>query len=558
MAKRDDIPATDTSEIERLIERVKQGKLEQQDADLLERLLRLLLRLVNLLEQKNASIKRLKRLIFGPKSDKRQAVGERQEGASAGSGDQQTGEAEAEQKTTASADAGQGADPTTETSSSDQSPRRRGHGRRAASSYSGARRVDCQNPDFKIGDQCPDPLCRGHLYNTNDPRIFIRFTGQPFVGATLYEREVLRCSACQERVAAPLPEGVGPERYDATADVAITLARYGAGMPFHRLARLQESCGVPLAESVQFERSETVADAALPVFLRMRELAAGGDVIHTDDTPVRILDCLKQDRELEDDERRATQTSGMVVKTGEAVIALYQSGRRHAGENLDDLLDQRQPDLGAPIQMADALAANFSGKHKTIQAKCLVHGRRKFIEIEENFPRECGRVLEAIKEVYRIERETEGMNAEERLLDHQARSGPVMRELREWIGKQFADKQVEPNSSLGQALRYVLRHWDGLTKFLSVAGAPLDNNLAERVLKRFVLMRKNSLFYKTEHGAAIGDILLSLIETCRLNRVNAWQYLVWLVRHAKLARSDPDQCLPWNYAREELEEAIAA
>jgi len=193
-------------------------------------------------------------------------------------------------------------------------------------------------------------------------------------------------------------------------------------MPFHRLARLQDSCGVPLAESVQFERSETVADAALPVFLRMRELAADGDVIHTDDTRVRILDCFKQDRELEDDERRATQTSGMVVKTGEAVIALYQ------------------------------------------------------------------------------------------IMHHQARSGPVMGELREWIEKQFADKHVEPNSSLGQALRYVLKHWDGLTKFLSVAGAPLDNNLAERVLKRFVLMRKNSLFYKTEHGAAIGDILLSLIE----------------------------------------------
>lgn len=318
---------------------------------------------------------------------------------------------------------------------------------------------------------------------------------------------------------------------------------------------------MPLAESVQFERCETVADAALPVFLRMRELAADGDVMHTDDTPVKILDCLKQDRELtetQDDQRRATQTSGIVVKTGEAVIGLYQSGRRHAGENLDDLLDQRQPDLGAPIQMADALAANFSGKHKTIKSKCLVHGRRKFIGIEENFPRECARVLEAIKEVYRIERETEGMNAQERLLHHQARSGPVMGELGEWIEEQFRVRQVEPNSSLGQALRYLLRHWEGLTKFLSVAGAPLDNNLAERVLKRFVLMRKNSLFYKTEHGAAIGDILLSLIETCRLNRVNAWEYLVWLVRHKSLARSDPDQCLPWSYAREEVEESVAA
>lgn len=561
MAKRDDIPTADTSEIERLIERVKQGKLEQQDADMLERLLRLLLRLVDLVEQKNASIKRLKRLIFGPKSDKRQATGEQPEGSSAGSGEEQTTQSEAEQKTTESAETERQSASTTECSSSDQAPRRRGHGRRAARSYSGAQRVLCQNPKFKVGAKCPDALCGGRLFNTNDPRIFIRFTGQPFVGATLYEREVLRCSACQERVAAPLPEGVGSERYDATADVAITLARYGAGMPFHRLARLQESCGVPLCESVQFERCETVADAALPVFLKMRELAANGDVIHTDDTRVKILDCIKQDQEspeTENDGRRATQTSGIVVKTGEAVIALYQSGRQHAGENLDDLLAERWLDLAPPIQMADALAANFSGKRKTIEAKCLVHGRRKFTEIEESFPRECARVLDAIKEVYRIEAETEGMNAGARLLHHRTGSGPVMEELREWIEKQFRERQIEPNSVLGQALRYLLRHWEGLTRFLSVAGAPLDNNLAERVLKRFVLMRKNSLFYKTEHGAAIGDILLSLIETCRLNRSDAWQYLVWLVRHKSLARSSPEKCLPWNYAREELEEAVAA
>lgn len=114
------------------------------------------------------------------------------------------------------------------------------------------------------------------------------------------------------------------------------------------------------------------------------------------------------------------------------------------------------------------------------------------------------------------------MSAEGRLKQHQTKSSLVLSELREWIEQQLNERKVEPNSGLGQALRYVLKHWAGLTRFLSVAGAPLDNNIAERALKRAVLLRKNALFYKNEHGAAVGAILLSLIETCRLNQVSAW------------------------------------
>ncbi|MGH7811204.1 MAG: IS66 family transposase, partial [Candidatus Binatia bacterium] len=123
---------------------------------------------------------------------------------------------------------------------------------------------------------------------------------------------------------------------------------------------------------------------------------------------------------------------------------------------------------------------------------------------------------------------------------------------------QFAEHQVEPNSALGQALRYVLKHWEGLTRFLTVANAPLDNNVAERALKRAVLLRKNSLFYKNEHGAMIGDILLSLIETCRLNGVSAWNYLLALMRQRAEARANPSAFLPWNYARGEPEAEVGA
>jgi transposase len=329
-------------------------------------------------------------------------------------------------------------------------------------------------------------------------------------------------------------------------------------LPSHRLARLQETFGVPLPESVQFERCEAVADAALPVFLHLQELAANGEVIYSDDTRVRILACLKENEELAEGERRATQTTGMVVQVGERLLALYTNSRQHAGENLAQLLKQRSAELERPIQMSDALSANWSGAAKTIEAKCLAHARRKFTELEELFPPECAVVLDAISKVYQFEAETAELSAVERLAHHQARSGPVMLKLREWITEQFARRQVEPNSALGQALRYVLKHWDGLTRFLTVANAPLDNNVAERALKRAVLLRKNSLFYKTEHGALVGAILLSLIETCRLNEVSAWAYLVALLRERAAARKNPGAFLPWNYARGAPDAAVEA
>ena len=145
------------------------------------------------------------------------------------------------------------------------------------------------------------------------------------------------------------------------------------------------------------------------------------------------------------------------------------------------------------------------------------------------------------------------MSAPQRLAYHQEKSGPVMAKLKEWIESQFADGLVEANSSLGKALQYWLRNWQELTLWLREEGAPLDNNLAERSLKQFILMRKNSLFFKTEHGAAVGDLLASLIQSCRLNGVNAWEYLVTIVENKSAARRNPQDYLPWNYKREAAE-----
>jgi transposase len=545
MAKEDETPRTNPAEIENLIEQIRRTNLEPGAKEKIERLLRTVLTLVELLQRKNTSIKKLRQMIFGKRTERHQpkkAEGQEEESESEKSDDGQP-KASGDQDACAERLASENKD----------KPKRKGHGHRAASDYSGARIVKCRHESLRIGDDCPSS-CGGRLYDLNEPTTLIQFTGQPLITATNYQREALRCAKCQKRYVSPLPEGVVNERYDATCDATIALMRYGGGLPWHRQAGLQAMGGAPLGEATMWERCEATADAAMGIFLRLRRLAAGGEVMHTDDTRVRILSCLKEDKE---EKGRATQTSGIVVKAGGRKIALYLSGRRHAGENLAELLEKREEGLARPIQMSDALAANTSVEKNVIRAYCLAHARRKVFELKDDYPAECAVVLDAVGKVYGYEAETAEMNDELRLAYHQEKSGPVMKELKEWIEAQFSDRQVEPNSNLGKALQYWLSHWKELTVWLREPGTPIDNNESERALKQFILMRKNSMFFKTEHGAAVGDMLASLIRTCRLNGVNAWDYLVTIVRNKKDARSNPHLYLPWNYKGDEVESLAA-
>jgi transposase len=542
MAKGEELPKTNPAEIEKLIEQIRGTNLEPSVKDKIERLLRTILILVELLQRKNTSIKKLRELIFGKRTERHQKrkIEEEEKRDESGKADEGNRRAVDEQRPKAGQSAGQG-------------QKKKGHGHRAASDYPGAKVVKCRHESLKIGDPCPG-LCGGRLYDTKEPTSLLQFTGQPLIQATNYEREVLRCFKCQDRYEASLPEGIAEERYTPGCDATFALMRYGAGLPWNRQAGLQSMGGVPLSESTMWERCEATADAALGVYLHLESLGAQGEVMYTDDTWVRILSCLKED---EEEKGRETNTSGIVVKVGERKIAFYLSGRRHVGENFADLLKKRQAGLRRPFQMSDALAANTSVEKNVISCYCLTHARRKVYELREDYPCESSVVLDAVSQVYEYEAETKEMSAEERLAHHQAKSEPVMKGLKEWIEKQFAERLVEPNSNLGRALQYWLNHWEKLTVWLRMPGAPLDNNEVERTLKQIILMRKNSLFFKTEHGAAVGDILASLIQTCRLNGINAWGYLAWIIRNKSDARRNPHLYLPWNYKPEEAETLAA-
>jgi len=352
----------------------------------------------------------------------------------------------------------------------------------------------------------------------------------------------------------------GAPVFDNKAKAIMALLRYGGGFPSYRLQTLQNYVKVPLPTSTQWDKLEEVANAGFYPYKEILKLAANGDIIHNDDTTMRVLSQMKEieaekERNIKagkKDGRTGIFTTGIVSRTktkdNERDIVLFFTGRQHAGENLNDILKHRDLTKDPPILMCDALSRNEPKDFKTETCYCNVHARRGFADVVDVFD-EAVFVIKQYKELYKNEAfcQQEKMNDGDRLAYHQQHSAPIMAAIIKWCNDKIENKEVEPNSSLGGAIKYTQNHWDKLTCFLRVPGAPLDNNIAERKLKRVILHRKNSLFYKTEMGAKVGDIMMSLIQTCVKSDLNPLDYLIAIQDHAKEVFKNPKEWLPWNY-----------
>jgi len=543
MSKEPTIIELGMDELKDILRRAEAKQFSDKDYETTRTVVQSYVHLLDLLKGKNISIGRLRKMLFGASTEKTAAV--------------IGGEAEAPPLH----DEGAATESPGEADAEDDPPARgKGHGRNGADAYCGAQKIEVPHESLRPGDACPD-CTQGTVYAVSRPGMLVRITGQAPVQAKVYHLQKLRCNLCGKVFTAQPPEGVGSHKYDATAGSMIALLKYGSGMPFNRFEGLQGNLGIPLPASTQWDIVHAHAKHVALVYAELLRQAAGGDIVYNDDTGVKILELMgnraRQQALVEGvvegggqgKQRTGLFTSGIVSAREGRRIALFFSGRQHAGENLKDVLSERAAELGPPIQMCDALSRNLPGKLKTILANCLAHGRRQFVEVAEHFPEECRHVLEALAVIYRndaIARKRD-LSPAARLALHQAESGPTMEELHAWLTRQFDQRLVEPNSSLGVSITYMLKHWEKLTLFLRVAGAPLDNNLCERALKKAILHRKNALFYKTPNGAHVGDLFMSLIYTCELGGVNPFDYLTELERHADQLASNPGHWMPWNY-----------
>lgn len=571
MSKRErpeEIPMTE-EELKDLLSRIEEKKLEDQDYETLKKLIHFVVWMQMKLQSARMTMRKFRDMIFGCKTEKRKKKkkddkelnqdkstkdGDTTEPTDANIVSQEDSPSEQSSTTDTSAkldsqcDASNEADLSTSDPLSDES-RRKGHGRHAADEYTPDEVIEVKHDDLNHGDPCPTQ-CGGRLYSIPiTPGGVIRIYGQSSGRVVSYRFHRLRCTLCTDTFTPPAPPEFSEEKYDAHFKAILVLHKYFLATPFYRQARFQNMLDIPLAAATQWDLTESVGDCAYPVFFALEGKTANGDNIEHDDTHVKIQDVMKDNKLNPDKERTGMYTTCIKGTANGHPVCLYYSGTQHGGENVSKLLSKRETGLPPIRQMCDALAANISKEYKTILCNCLAHGRRKFKEIELDFPEECDTVLEALSQVYKHDAITKELNmsADERLAYHQEHSLQVMNDLWDWMQKQFDDKLVEPNSGLGKAIKYMKNHWVKLTRFLSVAGALVDNNLVEQALKLIIRIRKNSMFHKSEHGAFVAAMLLSLIATCELAGKNPVHYLTELQKNKSSVFKQPNLWFPWNY-----------
>jgi len=550
--------AMDVASLEQLLLRIA-PLIGPADYALIERLVRTLLDLVRLVRGHGTTIARLRRLVGMAGSEKTRAVLGRTQSdkpgpdganptAPEGHGSACPGEAS---PLPPPATAPKPATP----AEAKRPARRKGHGRLGCSAYPHACHTPIAHERLRPGERCP--LCggRGVLIEL-DPAHWLRIVGQPPLSAECSCLQRLRCCACGAVFTAKAPPQAQGAKMTPSAVAMVAELHYRGGMPHHRLEQIQENLETPLPASTQSEAVAAAEAEIRPLHKELKEQAAQGTVIYFDDTRGPVLEFMGKRRaakieagDLPNPERSGLFTTGLVsMDARERKIALFMTGRQHAGENLAELLRLRPAGLPQPVLMSDALACNKPDGCAFIESHCIPHGRRNFVDEMTNHPRECAWVLERLEVVFKVEALSRQyrLSPEQRLRLHQRQSAPVMDELEAWMREQFKQR-VEPNSGLGRAINYMLKRWMTFTVFLRVPGAPLENNTSERALKAAIRHRRNSLFYRSQSGAAVGDCYMSILYTAELNGENPLAYLTALLSHPAAVARSPKDWLPWNY-----------
>jgi transposase len=526
-------------QVEELIDRLNREALRKEDYPVLANLLKAIIWMNFSLQEKQLSIQRL-RAIFGIKTESAKNLAKFIEAQAA-----------ADVPATAPGQNNEQVESSSNDASNKPSPKgKKGHGHRPASDYTHAKTIHIAHQHLKKGDTCPSCL-KGRLFNLS-PGSVIRIVGQPWLQVEIYRPERLRCPICGKIFTANLPQEITEgSRADSTAKAIVSLLKYRGGIPFYRQGQIQEILGAPISPTEIWEMTEEAANAVQPAYAMMCEHAAAAELIQNDDTKARILSIIK-DRKAqkdtdEEDKRTGIFTTAILatLKNVGIKIALFFTGVKHAGENLDDLLNQRPEETSAPIQQCDG-GHNVPENHDTHLSNCNAHCRRKFYELIQTSPKIVINIIGWYSSVFANEKSAPP-DPLLRLKWHQERSGPIMERLKNYCDSLIEQKEVEPNSSMGKAIAYLQNHWENLTLFLRMPGVPLDNNATEQILKRAVLNRKNAYFYRNETGAKIGDILMSVIETCVLNGANPWEYLVAIQKYQKDVRLNAGLWMPWLF-----------
>lgn len=435
----------------------------------------------------------------------------------------------------------------------------RNHGRHGADQYTGCvlHEVAFEDEHLKAG-YCPDcalSQTEARVY-TVDPTVLVLLSGQPVVSGSRYALAKARCGVCQKYFTAPTPKAImGCTKYSPQCISSLAIHHYYAGLPFYRLEMLQQAQGVPLPDATQADLMKSLyKDVIMYVTNELMLQAANGNTLFLDDTTGHILEHTSYNKRTGSPVHSNVHATALLSESDGHRIYLYSTNKLTAGKQLSELLNNRSNDdtFGT---MSDASASNFPElADETLLARwiiflCLAHSRRRFVELLDDGDENMALVLEVIAQVYANDKQCkqQQFNDEQRLQYHQKHSQPIMEALRVWLNNLLLYHHVEPNSRSGEAIMYLLKRWYWLTQFLRVPGAPIDNNLCEQAIKILIRYRKNSLFYRTQQGANIGDAVMSVLHTAHYADVNVFDYLTILQTNANDVQQSAADWLPWTY-----------
>ncbi len=320
----------------------------------------------------------------------------------------------------------------------DETPTPKGHGRLPHTVYTFANEHYVELENLTPGSLCPLE-CGGTLYRM-PPGILVNIKGQNLASVDKYWLEKLRCGLCNEIFTADAPSHVCKEKYHPSFKAMLALQKYHMAMPFHRQEHFQSLIGFPIPASTQWYLMEELASSALLVFPTLERLAANGELIHNDDTVLRIVDLIHHNRLNPEQKRTGIFTTGILAQNGAYKIALFYNSKRHKNQ-------------GNVIQMCDALNHNIPENHETIVCNCLSHAFRKFEEIENFYPEICQTVMKWLAVPFKVDEASKqlGHNNQQRLLYHQEHSQSAMSDAKEYMEELLKSKQVEPSEALGKA-----------------------------------------------------------------------------------------------------------
>jgi transposase len=299
--------------------------LSDQQYRLLEGVLATFVYVMLKLQNAKTSIKRFQRMLFGHRTEHKRNVLEHVVAQ----------DAYGQDAAGAGAEVAQGVVPVPK-------PRLPGHGRNAAQAYSGAPIVECDHPDLEPGDRCPQ-CDKGRVYDS-PPRSIVKVVGQAPLGATVYRVQRLRCRLCDTVFTAPLPAAVASlPKYDSSCASMIAVLRYGHGLPNFRLEGLQASLYIPLPDATQWDIVSKAAPSPRAVFEELIRQAAQAPLLHSDDTPMKVLSLMRERERAEaggvKPAAKAINTSGIVAvlpdnANGQRKVVLFFTGHAHAGKNM--------------------------------------------------------------------------------------------------------------------------------------------------------------------------------------------------------------------------------